>query len=68
MQEKALLQKIATLETINDQLITELNNLDHIARELGFQEGLKTLKEAALELLEEERMDSSSDEEPPMVG
>ncbi len=67
MKEKDLLQRIATLETINDQLITEINYLDSIARELGFHEGLKTLKEAALELLEEEKTDSS-EEEPPLTG
>jgi hypothetical protein len=68
MEEKALLQRIATLETINDQLITEINYLDSIARELGFQEGLKTLKEAAIELLQEEKPNPSNDEEPPLTG
>jgi hypothetical protein len=68
MEEKALLQRIATLETINDQLITEINYLDSIARELGFHEGLKTLKEAAIELLEEEKTDSPDDEDHPLTG
>ncbi len=69
MQEKELLQRIAVLETINDQLVAEINSLDTIARELGFHEGLKTLKEAAMELLEEEKNDSSEDEEePPLTG
>lgn len=51
--QSQLLRKIAKLETINDQITAELRYLDQLARSLGFQEGLKTLKEAALEMLEE---------------
>lgn len=50
-----LLRKIAKLETLNDQIAAELRYLDQLARSLGFQEGLKTLKEAALEMLKEGR-------------
>ena len=52
MKHKDLLQKIAKLETINDQLAAELNYLDRLTRALGFADGLKTLKAAALEMLE----------------
>jgi hypothetical protein len=52
MKSKDLLKKIAKLETINDQLTAELHYLEHLARALGFAEGLKTLKAAALEMLE----------------
>lgn len=52
MKNKDLLKKIAKLETINDQLAAELNYLEHLTRALGFAEGLKTLKAAALEMLE----------------
>lgn len=55
MKNKELLSKIASLETLNDQLSTEIQYLDTIARELGFAEGLKTLKEAALEMIEEKK-------------
>lgn len=55
MKNKELLSKIASLETINDQLSAEIQYLDTIARELGFAEGLKTLKEAALEMIEEKK-------------
>ena len=54
MKNKDLLKKIAKLETINDQLAAELNYLEHLARALGFAEGLKTLKAAALEMIETE--------------
>ncbi len=52
MKNKELLKKIAKLESMNDQLAAELNYLEHLARALGFAEGLKTLKAAALEMLE----------------
>jgi hypothetical protein len=54
MKNKDLLKKIAKLETINDQLAAELHYLEHLAKALGFAEGLKTLKAAALEMLETE--------------
>ena len=54
MKEKTLLKKIAKLESINDQLASELAYLERLAKSLGFAEGLKTLKEAALELLQQE--------------
>lgn len=53
MKNKDLLKKIAKLETANDQLAAELNYLEKLTRALGFAEGLKTLKAAALEMLEE---------------
>lgn len=52
MKHKDLLKKIAKLETINDQLAAEINYLEKLTRALGFAAGLKTLKEAALEMLE----------------
>ena len=52
MKHKDLLKKIAKLETANDQLAAELHYLEHLAKAPGFAEGLKTLKAAALEMLE----------------
>ncbi len=52
MKEKDLIKKIAKLETINDQLAAEIHYLERLTRQLGFAEGLKTLKTAALEMLE----------------
>lgn len=51
MKNKDLLKKIAKLETMNDQLAAELNYLERLTKALGFAEGLKTLKAAALEML-----------------
>ncbi len=52
MSEKKLKDKIAKLESINDLLSAEIRHLHQIAMKLGFPEGLKTLKEAAMELIE----------------
>jgi hypothetical protein len=52
MKEKEMIKKIAKLETVNDQLAAEIHYLEQLTRALGFAEGLKTLKAAALEMLE----------------
>lgn len=52
MKHRDLLKKIAKLETINDQLSAEINYLERLTRALGFADGLKTLKAAAIEMLE----------------
>ncbi len=68
MSEKKLKNKIAKLESINDLLASEIRHLHQIAMKLGFPEGLKTLKEAAMELIElEENWENfpSSKEEDP---
>lgn len=48
-------RKVAKLESLYDQLIAEVNYLDTILKEIGFEEGLKTLKEAAVELIERKK-------------
>ena len=55
MEYQKLIQKLAKLESINDQLAAELDYLERLTRTLGFAEGIKTLKAAALEMIEAER-------------
>jgi len=55
MKEQNLLKKIAKLETVNDQLSAELNYLEKLTSSLGFAEGLKTLKAAAIDMIEEDQ-------------
>ncbi|MBX9743832.1 MAG: hypothetical protein K2X08_01325 [Chlamydiales bacterium] len=55
MKHKTLLKKVAKLESVNDQLSTEISYLENLTKSLGFAQGLKTLKEAALELLEQDQ-------------
>lgn len=69
MTKKDLIKKIAKLESINDQLASEIRFLNEVSRKLGFQEGLKTLKEAAIELLEQEQQFDDIDEtNPPLAN
>lgn len=50
-----LKKRISELESMNDQLTAELRYLDNLLKEVGFEEGLTTLKFAAIELLEEDQ-------------
>jgi hypothetical protein len=54
MEKEKMLRRISELETVNDQLLTELNYLDRLLKQIGFEQGLITLKAAAQELIEEE--------------
>lgn len=56
-QEERLKKKISELESLNDQLLTEMQYLDRLLKEVGFENGLQTLKIAALELLEQDNHD-----------
>ena len=55
MNDKQLQSKIGKLESLCDQLQSERNTIDKILKDLGFEEGLKTLKDAAIELLEKKQ-------------
>ena len=57
MDAEKLLKRISELESLNDQLLAELRFLDGLLRQIGFEEGLKTLKSAAQELLEQDNID-----------
>lgn len=54
MEREDLVKRISELESINDQLSTELRFLDQLLRKIGFDEGLKTLKFAAQEIIEQD--------------
>jgi hypothetical protein len=51
-----LQKKLAELESINDQLSAEIKYLDQLLKQVGFEDGLKTLKSAAQELIDEENL------------
>lgn len=53
MTKEELLKKKAYLESINDQLLTELQNLDSLMRLVGFTDGLATVKATAQALYQE---------------
>ena len=52
---KDLLTKVAHLESVDDQLLTELSYIDTQLRLIGFPEGLETVKTAVAEILEEQQ-------------
>ncbi|NRA89909.1 MAG: hypothetical protein HRU43_02100 [Simkaniaceae bacterium] len=55
MDQDKLLKKIAQLESMCDQLQAEMKYLDRLLIEVGFEEGLKTLKAAAIELIDKKK-------------
>ena len=52
MEKEQLLKKLAELESVNDQLQTELEYIDSLMRSVGFTHGLATVKATAQELYE----------------
>lgn len=48
--KKALEKKLAKLESINDQLMTEISYVDRLMKMIGFAGGLVALKATASEL------------------
>jgi hypothetical protein len=52
MREHELQKKVAVLESMNDQLQTEISYLDELMRMVGFSEGLAAVKAAAREIKE----------------
>lgn len=56
-----LRKKLSYLESKVDVLETELTNLNELLVKTGFSKGIKTLKETALELIEEMRLEESKD-------
>lgn len=59
MTKKQLLQKIAFLESLNDQLSTELNYVDRLMRSVGFSGGLEGIKSTAQEIIDKGFLESS---------
>lgn len=51
MTKAQLLKKIAILESINDQLETEVSYVDQLMKMVGFSEGLVTIKATAHEII-----------------
>ncbi len=52
MNKNQFVDELAKLEFVNDQLLAEVTYVDFLLRSLGFSDGICTLKEAALEVLE----------------
>lgn len=51
MTKQQLKAKAARLESINDQLSTEVTYIDYLMRSVGFSNGLETFKATAEEIM-----------------
>lgn len=51
MNTSQLQQRLAYLEFVQDQLETEVTELDRLLRSIGFPQGLSSIKEIAHEIL-----------------
>lgn len=58
MTKAQLLKRIAKLESINDQLQTEVEYVDKLMKMLGFTDGLLTVKHTAQEIIEKGYLDA----------
>jgi hypothetical protein len=61
MTKAQLLKKIAYLESVNDQLQTEVTYVDGLMRMIGFSDGLSTVKATASEILEKGLLEDEID-------
>ena len=68
MTKSELLKKIAYLESVNDQLSTEVTYVDQLMRLIGFSEGLITVKATAQEILDKGMVDAEFDDFDEMNG
>ncbi len=63
MTKAQLKKKIAYLESINDQLQTEVTYVDNLMRMIGFSEGLSTVKASANEMIDKGILEENEPEE-----
>lgn len=54
MEMRELEKKIAYLEFVNDQLMSEIYHVDQLLKDFGFADGLSTIKSAIQEVSEDD--------------
>ena len=62
MSSHELEKRVAYLESVNDQLASEIRYVDRLLRSIGFPDGLATVKTAAQELMEVDGQDPENPE------
>lgn len=62
MKTKEIMQRIAYLEFVNDQLAAEIEELDILLRHAGFPHGIDSVKQVACEILEERMYESNEND------
>jgi hypothetical protein len=63
MTKAQLLKKIAYLESVNDQLSTEVTYIDQLMRLVGFPSGIAGVKATAEEMVEKGYLPGDEEEE-----
>lgn len=63
MSDEQLKDRIAYLESLNDQLLAEISHIDELMRLLGFADGLETVKETANDIFSNNEFYESYDDE-----
>ncbi len=53
MEQQLLIKRLAQLESINDQLLAEVQEVDRLLHNTGFPRGIESAKEVAEEMLEQ---------------
>jgi hypothetical protein len=68
--KQELIQKLAQLESFNDQILSELEFLNQLLKQVGFVDGIEGLKAAAQDLLNEDNKIPPMDDDktPPSVS
>lgn len=62
-QLEELKKSISCLQYANARLLQELQEADAILKRIGFEEGLKTVKQAAQEILRQKNENNSENQE-----
>ncbi len=62
MCDNKLAKKLAKVEFLYDQLLSDVDDLNRLLEQLGFPKGIISLREAAQELLQEIQDPASYDE------
>lgn len=68
MTKEEMLKRIAYLESVNDQLMTEVNYVDNLMRLIGFSAGLAGVKATAQEILEKGYSTEKDDNESSLAA
>ncbi|MBS4168622.1 hypothetical protein [Parachlamydia sp. AcF125] len=63
--KEELLKKLAYLEFVNDQLTTEVCDLDELLRKVGFPKGVESAKWIGGEMLGQNPNDETQEKEVP---
>jgi len=62
MNKSQLDKRISRLETVHDQLESEIQYIDKLLKSIGFPHGIESAKQVALEILENQEAEKKEEE------